>query len=372
MQYYSQNDPRWQRTLWTSNMTYGEGGCGATAVACIVNQLPTTVGAYIKSIGKVVDNQGTIWDGIPLACKHFGYECIQLNANDVQGNPGNTYETTWLEAMKTGNYWGILLMGRNSFFSNNGHYIVAEKVDSNNRCTVHDVAFDPRSGTYGWTQIATPSNGSGGVNYYVPYFSGKVKIFYLIKKPTAKVEPTKATTTTTTKKVETSVKIKFPEIKMGNTTKDSFVYLWEECMMSFYDKNGKPYYNGKLDGLFGSKLYDATIRWQKDTKDLDGKPLSVDGRPGVNSWQRALMMRGTVSGSSVTFEFKQCELGKTSDTVRLVQIVLRAHNMYSGKLDKQYGGGTSNGVKEYQKKFNISPVDGIAGVVTINAMCKEK
>lgn len=368
MQYYSQNDPRWQQTLFTSNMTYGEGGCGATAVACIVDQLPTTVGNYLLSIGKVVDNQGTIWDGIPMACKHFGYDCIQLNSYDVQGNPDNSYEKQWLDAMKTGEYYGILLMGRNSFFSNAGHYIVATKVDSANNCTVHDVAYDPRSGTYGWTQTATPNNGTGGCNYYVPYFSGKVKIFYLIKKKNSTVA--KPTTSKTTTPV-TSVKIKFPELHVGNAKFDPFVYLWEECLMSFYDKDGKPYYNGKLDGLFGNKLLDATIRWQKATKDMDGKQLVADGKPGAKCWQRALKMKGIVSGSYVTFEFKQCESNKTSDTVRLVQIVLRAQNMYSGKLDKIYGNGTISGVKIYQKKYKLS-VDGIAGIATINAMCGGK
>lgn len=360
--YYSQNDPKWQKTLFTSHMTYGDGGCGATAVACIVKQPVTTVGDYLKSINKVVDGQGTIWDGIPMACKHFGFECVQLNTTNLYGYANSSAEQQFLSAMKTGKYIGILLMG-NGYFCDHGHYVVTESVDAKNNCKVHDVAYSLRSGTYGWNQIATPSNSQGGANYNVPFFSGRVKIFYLIKVPNANVNTAIATSTNVsgTKVTEDTTKytVSLPTIYSGvNGDKQTkAVKLLERILKA------RGYYKMDIDGLFGSGLTDSVKRFQKDNK------LTVDGIVGGNTWI-TLFGTGTKSGSDTKVTMRETKYtdGRTKNIYNLfIQEIITSYGYYNKGLDWVYGDGTVSGVKKYQEKKGL-PITGKADVATIKKM----
>lgn len=359
--YYSQNDPVCQNVLFTPHMTYGEGGCGAASVACIVKQPVITVGSYLTSIGKVADGQGTEWDGIPLACKHFGFNCIQLNSSSVYGYAGSSAEQQFLSAMKTGKYVGILLMG-NGFFCNYGHYIVAESVDANNNCKVHDVAYSPRSGTYGWNQVATPSNSQGGANYYVPFFSGRVKVFYLIEIPNSGTSTVATSTTTTgTKVTEDNTKYTaiLPPIYMGvkGDKETKAIKLWERILKS------RGYYKGDIDGSFGNGVFEATKKFQKDNG------IKVDGCVGCNTWITAFGT-GTKSGSDTKVTMRETKYtdGKTKNIYNLfVQEIITSYGYYNKGLDWVYGNGTISGVKKYQEKNGLK-ASGVANVETIKKM----
>ena len=52
--------------------------------------------------------------------------------------------------MKTGKYYGILLMGA-GYFCRTGHFIAIKQVDDNNRAYALDVAYSPRSGWHDWS-----------------------------------------------------------------------------------------------------------------------------------------------------------------------------------------------------------------------------
>lgn len=360
--YYSQNDPVCQNVLYTPHMTYGEGGCGAASVACIVKQPVITVGKYLTSIGKVADGQGTEWDGIPLACKHFGFNCIQLNTSSVYGYAGSSAEQQWLSAMKSGKYIGILLMG-NSFFCNYGHYIVAESVDANNRCKVHDVAFSPRSGTYGWTQLATPSNSQGGANYYVPFFSGRVKVFYLIEIPNSGANAITSTTSSTSGTQVTTDNTKYtvtlPTIYSGvkGDRETKAIKLLQRILKA------RGYYKMDIDGLFGGGLVEAVKKFQKDNH------LVVDAIVGNNTWI-TLFGTGTKSGSDTKVTIREAKYtdGKTKNIYNLfVQEILKSYGYYTMTLDWVFGNGTKSGIKTYQEKKGLK-VTGIADVATIKKM----
>ena len=69
---YRQYDSRWASKRYAGDTMAGSG-CGPTAVANIVHQLPTTVADYIEGIGGTVPGSGTIWSFIDTALDHYGY-----------------------------------------------------------------------------------------------------------------------------------------------------------------------------------------------------------------------------------------------------------------------------------------------------------
>lgn len=180
---YIQSDARWGGKAYAGeNMAVA--GCGPTSVADVTGVQPPTVADYITAIGGASNGSGTEWWAIPVACKHFGMPAQQLNSGSVYGVYGSSAEAEWLAKMKTGKYYGILLMGC-GFFCNGGHYIAVDRVNANNDVTVYDVAYSLRSGTYNWF-ATVPAGQPGACHTGVPFFRGRVKIFYLIEKPQAK------------------------------------------------------------------------------------------------------------------------------------------------------------------------------------------
>lgn len=176
MKYYRQTDPRWSNKKYAGS-TIGRAGCGATAVAMVVEKSPKTVAAYLEGAGCTVPGQGTTWAGIKKALEHYGYKCTMLNSSNYYGRKGTAAEKDFKEKIKSGKYWGILLMGK-SLFTSGGHYIVIDSYKTKKGYKV----LDPYS--RGLCGYHTASD-----------FDGKVKIFYVIKKPTKKPEKPKSTVT---------------------------------------------------------------------------------------------------------------------------------------------------------------------------------
>lgn len=59
--------------------------------------------------------------------------------------------------------------------------------------------------------------------------------------------------------------------------------------------------------------------------------------------------------------------GSRGDEVRQIQTKLKQWGYYNGEVDGIYGTKTTNAVKEFQRKNNLT-VDGIAGTQTLNAL----
>ena len=91
---YRQYDSRWASKRYAGDTMAGSG-CGPTAVANIVHQLPTTVADYIESIGGTVPGSGTIWSCIDTALDHYGYNGQQLNGGSLYGTRGSSAEQRW-------------------------------------------------------------------------------------------------------------------------------------------------------------------------------------------------------------------------------------------------------------------------------------
>ena len=331
MQDYIQSDPRWGSLMLTPHMDMAEGGCGPTAVADCVSFngdngeiLPPDVGMYIVSIGKMVDDAGTIWDGIKLAAEHYNCDCEMLNTSSLYGKAGSTAEQVWLAKMKTGNYYGVLCMG-SGYFAYKGHFIAVEAVDEYNRVTAHDPAYRPRSGKYGWTDIV-PTGAPGACYTGVPYFSGRVKIFHLIEKK---------------RKLSTDYTFSLEQIKYGSSGKT--VSFWQRMLVS----------RGLLklsdvDGMFGSKTKAATIRFQKILS------LSQDGIVGPKTWAAMIPLAFTLSGAKITFIAPQIAFGYHGNAAYFWQALLKGWGYYSGVVDFTFGEGCREATVKFQKAKGLT------------------
>ncbi|MCI8648405.1 MAG: hypothetical protein HFE76_16795 [Firmicutes bacterium] len=167
MKNYKQTDIRWCNVPYAGS-TIGRAGCGPTAVADIAGKTPKTIAAWMAAHGCASNGQGTYWGGITKALKHYGYEAAMLNSSNAYGKKGTEAEAKFKKKLKSGKYWGILLMGK-SIFTSGGHYITIEKYTKKKGYKVLDPYSGRLCGYHTWKD-----------------FDGKVKIFYLIKKPVKK------------------------------------------------------------------------------------------------------------------------------------------------------------------------------------------
>lgn len=164
---YLQNDPRWANHPYSSpGGTMADSGCGPTAIADVVGVLPPEVADYMTAAGYAAPyGQGTYWSGIIPTCEHFGHSGVQLNGNDLYGQRNTYTEQQWLTLMKTGDYYGILLMGK-GYFTQGGHFIAIEEVAEDNSAKCYDPAWAVRSGWHSWYD----------------FYQGAVKVFYVVEK----------------------------------------------------------------------------------------------------------------------------------------------------------------------------------------------
>lgn len=358
MKDYIQSDPRWGGHPYAGeNMAVA--GCGPTSCADVVslvcNKLPPDVADYITRIGGASNGYGTYWEGITAACQHYGMETKQLNSSSLYGVVDSAAEKEFLSKMKTGDYVGILLMG-NGFFCKGGHYIAAEYVLDDNTIKVLDVAYNPRSVKVNWYATAPAGAAGNAVGLNVPYFRGRVKVFYLIRKEKPEVKPVVKTDPTTY--VTT-----FRQIKYGDKDMPE-IYIWKEFMIA------EGIYSGKLDFTFDAELDKATRAWQKSHTDWETKkPLSVDGVVGPCSWRRAMHMKGSQNGSKITFILREKFPGEHGTTCRFTQKVERARGMYKAAIDDDNGNANQAGNVAYKTARGFKERSGKITVEMLRDMC---
>ena len=168
---FKQYDGRWASHSYC-RITMKAAGCGPTAVADIFYNFdtsitPVKVADWFAKNGYESYKQGTVWTGIPAYFNKHGAKAVQLNAGSLYGNRNSSAEDNWKSKMKTGNYWGILLMGK-GYWTGGGHYI-AVTAYKDGKYYVMDPASVNRTGWHSWDA-----------------FEGVVKIFYLIDLPEKK------------------------------------------------------------------------------------------------------------------------------------------------------------------------------------------
>ena len=117
------------------------------------------------------------------------------------------------------------------------------------------------------------------------------------------------------------------------------------------------YETGSVDGRFGDTTEAAVMAFQAQNN------LTVDGKAGPAT-QRVLY--GTGARSPVTYS--ALRMGDTGTAVRNLQYTLYELGYYDGTIDGDYGQTTSDAVRAFQIQNSITPVDGVAGTVTMSRL----
>ena len=115
------------------------------------------------------------------------------------------------------------------------------------------------------------------------------------------------------------------------------------------------YYNGNTDGSYGESTMAAVMAFQLRNN------LTVDGKAGPAT-QRVLY------GSKANITYPSMRQGEEGTSVKNLQYTLYELGYYDGAIDGKYGQTTADAVRAFQIQNNISPVDGVAGSVTLGKM----
>ena len=163
--YYSQNDSKWSnksysKTDGSDNATYGDAGCGPTAMAMAINGVkgrnvdPVELGALAQQTGQR-DDTGTNWNFIDTSAAAYGLNAMRrenpdasfINSQVEQGNP-------------------VVLSGtsdNNGPYTTAGHYIVAVGKDKNGNILVNDPRGKNYSKSYKADQLASKTGAAWGI-----------------------------------------------------------------------------------------------------------------------------------------------------------------------------------------------------------------
>ena len=115
------------------------------------------------------------------------------------------------------------------------------------------------------------------------------------------------------------------------------------------------YYNGSVDGSYGDSTTAAVMAFQLRNN------LTVDGKAGPAT-QRVLY------GSKASISYPSMRQGEEGTAVRNLQYTLYELGYYDGAIDGKYGQTTADAVRAFQIENKITPVDGVAGSVTLGRM----
>jgi len=319
---YIQSDYRWANHPYAGeNMAVA--GCGPTSVADVTGELPPNVADWLTAHGYASIGQGTYWSGIAPACEAYGFSAVQLNSGDLYGQYDTNVERNWLNQMKTGKYYGILLMGR-GYFCSSGHFIAIKQVDDNNNAYALDVAYSPRSGWHNWAT-----------------YQGMVKVFYLVENKDA--HPTNCFTFTT------------KQVRLG----DHGIDVWRLQMIL----KARGYYTGKVDRSFGPATQSAVMAFQKKAG------LVQDGICGPMTWATMLGL-GQSNGAWIVEEVGPGTMNNKS--VLLCQEFLKASGYGADlALDWNFGEKTKEALQKFQYAAKLK-VTGVFDKDTARHMIGDK
>lgn len=137
---------------------------------------------------------------------------------------------------------------------------------------------------------------------------------------------------------------------------------------------------------FGNDSYKATKEYQKSHKDLDGKPLEVDGIVGEKTWNAIVRDIGDDVGDTETkpsappsgsVEFtRNLKRYMTGDDVKYIKDCLVSLGYLHASTHNKFGNDTYAAVMEYQKSHkdldgHALEVDGIVGENTWYAIVRD-
>ena len=136
------------------------------------------------------------------------------------------------------------------------------------------------------------------------------------------------------------------------------------------------YYNCRADGVYDSDEIEAVKEFQRKNG------LSVDGVAGLET-QKAMYAASAVAAftplpvasvsptpivASTPYPVNQTlKTGSSGELVSALQTRLKALGYFTGTVDGQYGSGTAQAVKNFQRANGLNP-DGVAGTQTLTRL----
>ena len=122
------------------------------------------------------------------------------------------------------------------------------------------------------------------------------------------------------------------------------------------------YYDGKIDGDFGSGSKKALVLFQ------GANNLSPDGVLGQKTCKLLLNKKNIVSNNQKDDEIVNVE-DSYSQEIYDAQVKLKNLGLYTSTLDGINGPGTKRAIKQFQEKAGLN-IDGVAGPLTLAALEK--
>ena len=126
------------------------------------------------------------------------------------------------------------------------------------------------------------------------------------------------------------------------------------------------YYTGDVDGAYGPGTQDAVIRFQTQ------HGLSADGiaGEGTRSALYASSAQTFIPTPTPSPAASLLKKGDNGDAVRRMQERLKELGYYNGSVDGDFGGGTEEAVRLFQRQNDLD-VDGVAAKMTFAALYSE-
>ncbi len=310
---YKQTDSRWAAYPYAGE-NMNSAGCGPTAVACVLDKVPTEIADWMTANGYASNGSGTYQSGITACIKAYGHSCEQLTGSSKAGIMSDSTFETFKSTIQSG-YCGILLMGgtktgcRNSYWSSAGHFIAVVGY-SNGKYNVYDPAWAARDGYHDWSD-----------------FAGNIKHVYTTNIPWG-----------ATKKVGDGSCYSFSVEQIGSGANGNSTKLLQKIL------KGRGY-DLAIDGSFGDKTYKAVLDAQKQLG------ISADGIVGCTTWSKLIPCEGADAANKAkrTFYLKEVSFGSEGAECYFLQNLLKGLGYYGGNLDLTFGGGCKKATIAFQK-----------------------
>lgn len=121
------------------------------------------------------------------------------------------------------------------------------------------------------------------------------------------------------------------------------------------------FYNGQADGDFGPGTEEAVKAFQQQYG------LTADGVAGTETLTKLAGAKATKKPAVTPAPTGSLKLGSTGENVRTVQRRLKDLKFYNGSVDGDFGPGTEEAVKRFQKQYGLT-ADGKVGAATLEAL----
>ncbi len=255
---YRQYDSRWSKKPYpTTRSSFGGNGCGCCSVLHLMienpkyaNYTPESIRPYFVKSGFAVSNQGTTWNGITEAMKHYGMK----NIVRIWSQP---MSEAW-KVLDKGNKMGIILFRAGTkggiTWTSGGHY----------------VAFTSYKKTKGKHYFYMKDSGGrkhDGWYCYETHMKGLVAKVWICDKPKTTSKPS------TSKKAYRGA---FPTGTIRKGSRGENVARWQKFINWYYGKTVV-----KVDKIFGNETLKYTKAIQKALK------VTVDGIVGKDTLAKA-------------------------------------------------------------------------------------